>query len=72
MTRLTYSLPEASRATMTLYDLSGREMMTLVDGSMLAGVHSVMVNGASLASGVYFVELNAGSSMSRWKVTLVK
>ena len=55
-----------------MYDLAGRRIMELASGSRQAGLHTVMVDGAGLASGIYMIRLKAGDTRSQWKVALVK
>jgi hypothetical protein len=59
-TRITYSLPEPARVKVTVTNILGREIETLVDQWMPAGTFSVMLNAAELASGIYFYTLRAG------------
>ncbi len=54
-----YHLPAAARVTLRVFDLLGREIVTLVDGPIGAGSHSVTWNAASCGSGVYFARLSA-------------
>jgi hypothetical protein len=55
--RITYRVPRACRATLGLYDIHGRLMAMLKDGSVTAGTHSVTLDEAGLANGCYFVRL---------------
>lgn len=60
--RLDYALARAGRATVAVYDLSGREVARLVDGAQTIGRQSVTWRAASragLAPGVYLVRLTA-------------
>jgi len=69
---ITYGLPEDSRVTIRLYDIQGRLVDRLVNGSQQAGYHSALIDGASRASGIYFVKLEAGDFREVRKVLLIK
>jgi hypothetical protein len=58
-TVIRYHLPADARVTLSLFDVLGREIATLVNGLMPAGSHSVTWNAASCGSGVYFARLSA-------------
>jgi hypothetical protein len=64
-TRLEYRLPSSGPVTVKVYDLLGREVITLVDGIEPAGWRSSRVDGASLGivSGIYVVRLTACGSV---------
>jgi hypothetical protein len=65
-TTFSFSLPQSSIVNLTVYDLRGREVATLVNAHMGPGSHSVQFDGTGLASGVYFYRLVAsGGSFSR-------
>ncbi len=71
-TNIEFSLPAASEVTLTVYDMLGKEVATLVNGVKSAGTHVVSFNGADLSSGVYFYKLETGSQMFMNKMMLVK
>jgi len=71
-TTIRFDLPAASDVRLKVYDIIGREVSTLVNGRMGAGVHEVRFDGSSLASGVYFCRLAAGNSLKTMKLTLMK
>jgi len=71
-TRVTYNLLEASHISLALYDLSGRRILDIESGYKKAGQYTIAISGASLASGVYLVQLKAKGEVSRSKLTLVK
>jgi len=77
-TRIAFTVPEdASRVTLTVYNVSGRVVRRLVDEPLSAGPHSVVWNGRddlgkSLASGIYFARLAAGGESLFKKMTLLK
>ena len=71
-TQLTFTLPQAGEVTLIIYDLQGREVARLVDGSLSAGVHNLSFNAAQLSSGLYFARLTSGSFSQTQKLILVK
>ncbi|MCE1189959.1 MAG: T9SS type A sorting domain-containing protein [Ignavibacteria bacterium] len=71
-TTITYQLPKAGHTTLKIYDMLGRVVMTLVDGQSDAGTHSVVLNAAHLASGVYIYELRSGDFKASSKLMLMK
>ncbi len=60
-TAISYQLPAVGRIRLTIYDLLGREVKTLVDGTVNAGLHTVTFDAGGLASGVYFCRLCSAS-----------
>ncbi len=58
-TVIRYQLPLESRVTLKIYDLLGREVKTLVDRIQGPGYESVEWNAGAVASGVYFLRLQA-------------
>jgi len=70
--RLDYSLAEAGRVNLSIYDLNGRLIDVVVNSEKSIGVHSVHWNASALPSGVYIAALKAGERASKVKVTLVK
>ena len=71
-TTIQYALPVNSDVTLSVYDVLGNEVASLVNGHQEAGVHSVQFNGASLSSGMYFVTLRAGKYSENKKMMLLK
>ncbi len=63
-TTIQFTLPEASRVTLKLFDILGRELVTLVDKEMEKGVHKVLFDAKDFASGVYFYRIQAKSENS--------
>lgn len=58
-TVVSWQLPEAGTVRLTIYDLLGREVATLVDRRLEAGTHHATFEGRNLSSGVYFYRLEA-------------
>jgi lysophospholipase L1-like esterase len=72
-TTIHFSLPEfTSDVRLEVYDLLGRQVAVLAQGSMGAGAYTVRFEGAGLASGMYIYRLQAGSHVSIKKMTLIK
>jgi predicted esterase len=62
-TTIGFGLPEASAVSLTVYDVLGREVASLVDADALAaGYHRYDWNASGLSSGMYFYRLSATSS----------
>jgi len=63
-TRIEFGLPSPSRATLRVYDVAGRLVKTLAEGSFPAGVRLLIWNGKddagrTVRSGIYFLRLEA-------------
>lgn len=71
-TTLQFDLAKAGDVKLTVFDVLGKEVATLVDGRMNAGVHSVRFDGEKFASGVYFARLSAGELAMTRKMVLLK
>ena len=71
-TTLNFALPTTSEVSITVYNLQGREVISLVSGNIDAGYHSVVWNADAHSSGVYFVKMVAGDYISTQKLMLVK
>ncbi len=71
-TVISYQLPISSEVSLKVYDMLGRELQTLVNTRQDAGRYAVLFNATSLASGLYFYRLQAGTFVETRKMTLVK
>jgi len=72
VTKIDFSLPTSSMVTMTVYDILGNEVSTLVNEAKSAGLHTVTFNGSDLNSGIYFYKLQYGAEILTNKMMLVK
>jgi len=72
VTTIPFTLAEASRVTLRIFDLRGRLVDVLVDGPMGPGEHEVVWVGRKGRSGVYFYELRVGKAVARKRMLLVK
>lgn len=71
-TTISFVLPSAEMVQLKIYDILGREVRTLADRVMTAGLHSVRFDGGDLASGVYFYRLTTSSMTITRKMLLLK
>jgi hypothetical protein len=71
-TEINFSILENTNVSLKVYNTAGELVATLVNGFMTTGKYSVDFDGTSLASGVYFYKLSAGSFTDTKKMTLVK
>jgi hypothetical protein len=71
-TTIPYSIQEPGIYELTVYDILGRKIATLVDGPMSAGKHSVNFDGSKLASGVYLYRFESGGLNRTGKMLLLK
>jgi hypothetical protein len=72
-TTIRFTLPEASNVSITVFDMLGRSVRTLIDGrAMEAGAHEVAFDANDLASGTYLYRMDAGATTITRQMTLVK
>jgi hypothetical protein len=67
-----YTLPEQTDVRVSLYDVLGRRVATLEEGSRQAGRHQIQLERTGLSSGVYFGQLEAGGQTLTQKITVVR
>lgn len=71
-TTINFRIPRSSDVTMKVYDVLGKEVVTLVDGNEEPGYKSVQWNAANVSSGVYYYRLIAGEFTQTKKLILMK
>jgi hypothetical protein len=71
-TRIGFRVPVAGSATLSIFDLQGHEVATLINGQMAGGEHTTTFHSGMLASGMYLCRLVSGSSVSIRKMLLVR
>lgn len=67
-----FELEEASDVQLEVYDVSGRIARLLVDGTMAAGEHSVLLDASGMDPGIYLVRLRFGGGEAVEKCLLVR
>jgi hypothetical protein len=71
-TTIKWQMPEASFATLKIYDVLGNEVATLVKEEKPAGEYEVEFNGSDLTSGIYYYQLKAGDLTKTKKMILLR
>ncbi|MDX1639974.1 MAG: T9SS type A sorting domain-containing protein, partial [Balneolaceae bacterium] len=71
-TTIRYAIPEQMQVTLEVYDLLGQKVTRLVDKEHSAGNYQIRFNASDLSSGIYFVQILAGSHQEVQKITLIK
>jgi len=71
-TQINYNLPVDGKVSLRLFDMSGKEISTIVNEVKTAGYYSVSFNAGNLPSGVYFYSIEANDFSAVKKMMLVK
>ena len=71
-TSIKYEIQNGGLVQLKVYDILGREVVTLVNAYQPSGNHTVEFNGHNLSSGIYFYQLKSGSFSSTRKFILMK
>jgi len=69
---LEYALPKAATVSIAVYDMLGRQVTRLVERKRRTGVYQARVDATQLASGKYFVRMQAGSFQKTRQLTVVR
>ncbi|MCU0344833.1 MAG: T9SS type A sorting domain-containing protein [Ignavibacterium sp.] len=71
-TRITFNLTEEGLTNISVYNLLGQKVATVLNQELVAGRHTVDFSGANLSSGVYFYKLESGKNVATQKMMLLK
>tara|TARA_R110002124_G_scaffold149259_4_gene315349 strand:- start:17352 stop:20321 length:2970 start_codon:yes stop_codon:yes gene_type:complete len=71
-TNISFVLPTSSKVQLTVYNMLGQKVQTLIDGSLTSGTHSVKFEASNLASGIYLYQLRTPTSTLTQRMVLVK
>ena len=71
-TTIRFDLPEEGFITMSVYDITGKLVETLINKPMEPGTHRIQWNPVNLSSGLYIVQLKAGETVFNQKITFIK
>ncbi len=72
VTHLRFAVPRAARVALRLYDVTGRQVRTLLEGEMPPGFHTIRLDGTELPAGVYYCLMTAPGFRETRSLVLVK
>jgi hypothetical protein len=72
VTTIGYSLPFSGMVELTVYDVLGKNVATIVSERQSAGYHRVVWNAADQSSGVYFYHLKSGNHQAVRRMILMR
>jgi len=77
ITEIRYNLPIDQVVAITVYDLNGRVVKSLINSAQSAGYHKVIwdgtnENGIAISTGIYFYQMRAGDFVEMKKMVLLK
>jgi photosystem II stability/assembly factor-like uncharacterized protein len=72
VTTISWQLAQSSRVTLRVFDIVGREVITLVDTERPSGKNEIQFNAAILPKGIYFYQLKSGEFSQTRKMILLK
>lgn len=65
-------MPKDGLVQIKVYDVIGREVMTLVNEQQSAGTYETVFNATSFASGIYFYKIQSGNFVETKRMMLIK
>jgi hypothetical protein len=71
-TAISFTIPTASKVSLSVYNVLGQRVATLVNRDLSAGAHAFTFDASALSSGMYFYRLEAGANVSVKKMMLIK
>ncbi|MEQ9309171.1 MAG: lamin tail domain-containing protein [Balneolaceae bacterium] len=71
-TNINFNIPNAGKIELSVFNVLGQKVQTLVNGNLNAGAHSITFEATGLTSGVYFYRLTDGTNIATQKMLLMK
>jgi len=71
-TTIRYQIASQTKVVISVFDVAGRRVSTLVNEQQPTGVYTIQFDGSHLASGIYFLRFQTGSFVDVQKMTLIK
>jgi hypothetical protein len=71
-TTISFSLTNSAMTTLSVYNLLGQRVSTLVSQPLQAGNYEYHFDGTNLASGIYYYQLESGNSFAVKKMIMMK
>ena len=71
-TTISYTIPKSSKVSLSIYNIKGQLVQTLVDEVQQSGYHSVVWDAKDKGSGIYFYRIIAGDFTATKKCVILK
>jgi len=72
-TTIRFAIPENSNVTLKIYDINGREIITLINNEIVSpGIKEINFDVSGLSTGIYFYTIKAGDFRDTKKMVLLK
>jgi photosystem II stability/assembly factor-like uncharacterized protein len=71
-TKIRFDLPVDTKAKITIFDITGKEISKLIDNELTVGTYEYMFNGENLSSGIYFYKLETKKFTDVKSMVLIK
>ena len=71
-TTIEFSIPKLDYVTLTIYNIFGQELISLVSDKLSPGNHKYFWDASGYASGIYYYKIDAGSFVQTKKLLLIK
>jgi len=72
VTTFNIQLPTSGRVNLSIFDIGGRKVATLIDGFRNGGVHQVTFDATGLPSGIYLYKIETENYTSNGRIVLLK
>jgi hypothetical protein len=72
ITTIRFAIPHASRVTITISNVPGQVIRTLLDDVLAAGSHTISFDASGLSSGLYFCTMRSPGFAATNKVTVLR
>ena len=72
LTKIGFDIPKSGLVSLKIFDVLGREIMTLVNEVRTPGIYSVEFDGSSFSSGTYFYRMECNGFVDTKKMVLIK
>ncbi|MCK5149172.1 T9SS type A sorting domain-containing protein [bacterium] len=71
-TKINFELEETEHVNITVFDIQGNQIETLLNRNVVPGIHQVMFNGIGLPSGIYIYRVQTGKHTQSKQMLLLK
>jgi len=71
-TNIRFGVPRVANVSIEIFDILGRKMATLINGTMRPGIHTVVWDCSACPSGMYIIRMNTGERVMLRKTLLMK